>query len=67
MSQQIIQSDMEVLRQSLRKFADDQKLEIESLKEKENYRKEFIGNISHELNSFPLLEPIYAGRNINYG
>ena len=48
-SQQIIQSDMEVLRQSLRKFADDQKLEIESLKEKENYRKEFIGNISHEL------------------
>ena len=49
MSQQIIQSDMEVLRQSLRKFADDQKLEIESLKEKENYRKEFIGNISHEL------------------
>jgi len=49
MSQQIVQSDMEVLRQSVRKFADDQKLEIESLKEKENYRKEFIGNISHEL------------------
>ncbi|MEC8636898.1 MAG: ATP-binding protein [Bacteroidota bacterium] len=49
MNQQIIQSDMEVLRQSLQKFADDQNLEIESLKEKENYRKEFIGNISHEL------------------
>jgi two-component system phosphate regulon sensor histidine kinase PhoR len=49
MTQQIVQSDIEVLRQSMRKFADDKKLEIESLKEKENYRKEFIGNISHEL------------------
>ena len=49
MSQQIVQSDMEVLRQSVQKFADDKKLEIESLKEKEDYRKEFIGNISHEL------------------
>ncbi len=43
------QSDIEVLKKSLRKFADDKKLEIESLKDKENYRKEFIGNISHEL------------------
>ena len=44
-----IQSDMEVLKKGLRKFADDKKLEIELLKDKENYRKEFIGNISHEL------------------
>ena len=49
MSQQTIQSDMEALRFSMQKFADDQKLEIELLKDKENYRKEFIGNISHEL------------------
>ena len=49
MSQQIIQSDMEALRESILKFADDKKLEIETLKEKEDYRKEFIGNISHEL------------------
>ena len=44
-----IRSDMEVLKKGLRKFADDKKLEIELLKDKENYRKEFIGNISHEL------------------
>ncbi len=45
----VIQSDMEALKKSLQKLADVKKLEIESLKEKENYRKEFIGNISHEL------------------
>ena len=49
MSQQIVQSDMEALRESVQKFADDKKLEIETLREKEYYRKEFIGNISHEL------------------
>ena len=49
MSQQIVQSDMEALRESVKKFADDKKLEIETLREKEDYRKEFIGNISHEL------------------
>ncbi len=49
MSQQIVQSDMEALRESVQKFANDKKLEIETLKEKEDYRKEFIGNISHEL------------------
>ena len=40
---------MESLKESLRQFADDKKLEIEVLKDKESYRKEFIGNISHEL------------------
>ena len=34
-----IQSDIEVLKKGLRKFADDKKLEIELLKDKENYRK----------------------------
>ena len=42
-------SDVTAITQSLQKFATDQKLEIELLKERENYRKEFIGNISHEL------------------
>ena len=32
MSQQIVQSDMEALRESVQKFADDKKLEIETLK-----------------------------------
>lgn len=49
MNQQTVQSDMESLRESMQKFADDKKLEIEILKDKEDYRKEFIGNISHEL------------------
>ncbi|MBT8264387.1 MAG: sensor histidine kinase, partial [Muriicola sp.] len=31
------------------RFAQDKKLEIEALRIRENYRKEFIGNISHEL------------------
>lgn len=49
MNQQIVQYDIEALRESVQKFANDKKLEIETLKEKEDYRKEFIGNISHEL------------------
>ena len=48
-NKEVIQSDMESLRKNLQKFADDKKLEIELLKDKEDYRKEFIGNISHEL------------------
>ncbi|HLT33742.1 MAG TPA: ATP-binding protein, partial [Aquaticitalea sp.] len=31
------------------KFAKDKKLEIETLKVREEYRKEFLGNVSHEL------------------
>ncbi|NBR74180.1 MAG: sensor histidine kinase, partial [Flavobacteriia bacterium] len=48
-NQKAIKTDMEALSKSLKKFASDRKLEIELLKDKENYRKEFIGNISHEL------------------
>ena len=33
----------------MERFAEDKKLEIESLKVRENYRREFLGNISHEL------------------
>ena len=40
MSQQIVQYDIEALRESVQKFANDKKLEIETLKEKEDYRKE---------------------------
>ncbi len=46
---QSVQSDIDALKKSMQKFADDKKLEIETLKDKENYRKEFLGNISHEL------------------
>ena len=33
----------------VKEWADDKKKEIQVLKEMENYRKEFIGNVSHEL------------------
>ena len=44
-----ITTDMETLTREVERFAQDKKLEIEALKIRENYRKEFIGNISHEL------------------
>jgi len=41
--------DVASLTSSLQKFTTDQKTEIGLLKERENYRREFIGNVSHEL------------------
>ena len=46
---QPITTDMATLTKEVNKFARDKKLEIETLKVRENYRKEFLGNISHEL------------------
>ncbi|WP_417370247.1 sensor histidine kinase [Gelidibacter japonicus] len=46
---QPITTDMATLTQEIGKFAQDKKLEIETLKVREEYRKEFLGNISHEL------------------
>ena len=42
-------TDMATLSQEVKKFAIDKKLEIESLKIREEYRREFLGNVSHEL------------------
>ncbi|MAZ73500.1 MAG: two-component sensor histidine kinase [Flavobacteriaceae bacterium] len=44
-----VTTDMETLTREVERFAEDKKLEIESLKVRENYRREFLGNISHEL------------------
>jgi two-component system, OmpR family, phosphate regulon sensor histidine kinase PhoR len=46
---QSITTDMETLTQQVQKFATDKKLEIETLKVREEYRREFLGNVSHEL------------------
>ncbi len=46
---QPITTDMATLTQEIEKFAKDKKLEIETLTVREEYRKEFLGNISHEL------------------
>lgn len=46
---QPITTDMATLTKEVKKFATDKKLEIEMLKVREEYRREFIGNVSHEL------------------
>ncbi|NNL83222.1 MAG: sensor histidine kinase [Winogradskyella sp.] len=46
---QPVTTDMGTLTREIDKYARDKKLEIETLKVREEYRKEFIGNISHEL------------------
>jgi two-component system phosphate regulon sensor histidine kinase PhoR len=44
-----ITTDMSSLTQEIDRFAKNKKLEIETLKVREEYRKEFMGNVSHEL------------------
>lgn len=44
-----ITTDMATLTQEIDKYAKNKKIEIEALKIRERYRKEFIGNVSHEL------------------
>lgn len=44
-----VMTDMATLTRELEKFARDKKLEIETLKVQEEYRREFLGNVSHEL------------------
>ncbi|WP_100842411.1 cell wall metabolism sensor histidine kinase WalK [Flavobacterium sp. 5] len=44
-----INTDMETLTREVKKFATDKKLEIEMLQIREEYRREFLGNVSHEL------------------
>jgi two-component system phosphate regulon sensor histidine kinase PhoR len=46
---QSITTDMATLTKEVKKFATDKKLEIENLKVREEYRREFMGNVSHEL------------------
>ena len=44
-----ITTDMESLSKEIDNYAKNKKLELEALKIREEYRKEFIGNVSHEL------------------
>ncbi|MDT0690704.1 ATP-binding protein [Salegentibacter sp. F188] len=44
-----VTTDMATLTREVEKFAENKKLEIEALKIREGYRKEFMGNVSHEL------------------
>ncbi|TYA70034.1 sensor histidine kinase [Seonamhaeicola marinus] len=49
LSKGAITTDMKTLTQEIDKFAKDKKIEIETLRVREKYRKEFLGNVSHEL------------------
>ena len=51
MNKSSISTDMDSLMESIEEFAKNKKIEIESLKSQEQYRKEFIGNVAHELKS----------------
>ncbi|WP_373517706.1 sensor histidine kinase [Pricia sp.] len=44
-----ITTDMRTLTEEIEKFAKDKKVEIDTLKVREAYRKDFLGNVSHEL------------------
>lgn len=49
LSKSPITTNMRTLTEEIDKFARDKKIEIETLKVREEYRKEFLGNVSHEL------------------
>ena len=68
-----ITTDMQTLTQEIDKFARNKKIEIEALKVREKYRKEFLGNVSHELKTplftiqgyiLTLLDGAMANKNI---
>lgn len=44
-----VTTNMTTLTQEIEKFAQDKKIEIDTLKIREEYRKDFLGNVSHEL------------------
>jgi Signal transduction histidine kinase len=44
-----VTTDMKTLTEEIEKFAEGKKIEIDTLKIREEYRKEFLGNVSHEL------------------
>ncbi|MBT9187360.1 cell wall metabolism sensor histidine kinase WalK [Zobellia russellii] len=44
-----ITTDMKTLTEEIGKFAQDKRVEIDTLKIREEYRKDFLGNVSHEL------------------
>lgn len=44
-----VTTDMATLTAEIEKFAKDKKIEIDTLKIREEYRRDFLGNVSHEL------------------
>ncbi len=44
-----VTTDLDSLTKEVSRFAQEKKLELEAMQIRENYRKEFMGNVSHEL------------------
>ncbi len=44
-----VTTDMKTLTEEIEKYAKDKKVEIDTLKIREAYRKDFLGNVAHEL------------------
>ena len=44
-----VSTNMNTLTEEIEKFAKDKKIEIDTLKIREEYRKDFLGNVAHEL------------------
>lgn len=44
-----VTTDMETLSKSVQKFAEGKRIEIQNLTERDSFRKDFLGNVSHEL------------------
>ncbi|MEC4112659.1 sensor histidine kinase [Myroides pelagicus] len=50
-----VTTDMQTLTEEIEKFATNKKIEIESLQVREEYRRDYLGNISHEIKT-----PLYT-------
>jgi len=57
---QPITTDMATLTKEIDKYARDKKIEIETLKVREEYRKEFLGKVSHGLK-----KPLFSKQRLN--
>ncbi len=44
-----ITTDIETLRKSVQKFAEGKRVEIQNLTERDSFRRDFLGNVAHEL------------------
>lgn len=49
LKQAALTTNMETLSKEVKKFAEKKQIEIANLYERESYRREFLGNVSHEL------------------
>ncbi|HIE46095.1 MAG TPA: hypothetical protein EYP87_08040 [Flavobacteriaceae bacterium] len=61
-----VTSDIDAISKNMKRFAEAKTLEITILKEREVYRREFLGNISHELKTHNENDIIYHNFTITF-